>query len=120
MRKRVSMDSGFIKVILEAVTDILKDKVKTKTFKLPDPPCDISRDDIIVIRNKLRVSQEVFAYLLNVSPKTVKSWENDHSKPKGAALRLLNMTKKNQIYYSNIDTKKYVRNGNKDACCTIY
>lgn len=41
------------------------------------------------IRGDLRLSQPVFASLLNVSPETVKAWEQGKRVPEGAAVRLL-------------------------------
>lgn len=41
------------------------------------------------IRDKVRVSQGVFAALLNVNPSTVQKWEQGKVKPQNAALRLL-------------------------------
>ena len=43
------------------------------------------------IRDKVRVSQGVFAALLNVNPSTVQKWEQGKVKPQNAALRLLNI-----------------------------
>jgi putative transcriptional regulator len=41
------------------------------------------------IRGNLKLSQPVFAQLLNVSPETIKAWEQGKRVPDGAALRLL-------------------------------
>jgi putative transcriptional regulator len=41
------------------------------------------------IRSHLKLSQPVFAKLLNVSPETVKAWEQGKRVPDGAAVRLL-------------------------------
>jgi putative transcriptional regulator len=43
------------------------------------------------IRDKFRVSQGVFAALLNVNPSTVQKWEQGKVRPQNAALRLLNV-----------------------------
>ncbi len=40
-------------------------------------------------QGELRLSQPVFAKLLNVSPETVKAWEQGKRVPEGAAVRLL-------------------------------
>jgi putative transcriptional regulator len=42
-------------------------------------------------QKKLNVSQHIFALLLNVSPKTVQSWEQNVNAPSGPALRLLRL-----------------------------
>lgn len=51
----------------------------------------LSPKQIKRIRNKVRVSQGVFAALLNVNPSTVQKWEQGKVKPQSAALRLLNI-----------------------------
>lgn len=57
--------------------------------KLPEKPKDMTAKEIVALRKKLRVSQRVFAYLLNVSAKTVQAWEHRQNRPSGASLRLL-------------------------------
>jgi putative transcriptional regulator len=43
------------------------------------------------IRLALGASQSVFAYILNVSPKVVQSWEHGARRPTNAALKLLSI-----------------------------
>ena len=43
------------------------------------------------IRVKEKVSQPVFAKLLNISPETIKKWEQGDRHPVGASLKLLNL-----------------------------
>lgn len=47
--------------------------------------------EIKQIRLKAKVSQTVFAKLLNISSETVRKWEQGERKPAGAALKLLNL-----------------------------
>jgi putative transcriptional regulator len=46
------------------------------------------------IRESSRVSQAVFARLLNTSLSTVQKWEIDQKKPTGTALKLLRLVQK--------------------------
>lgn len=46
------------------------------------------------LRDKLNLSQPVFAAALNVSSETVKKWEQGTREPDGAALRLLELVEK--------------------------
>src|ERR1041384_5119697 len=46
---------------------------------------------IASLRVRLQLSQPVFAAALNVSPETVKKWEQGTREPDGAALRLLEL-----------------------------
>jgi putative transcriptional regulator len=47
------------------------------------------------IRQALGASQTVFAYILNVSPKVVQSWEHGARRPTNAALKLLSIAQSN-------------------------
>lgn len=47
------------------------------------------------IRKALGASQSIFAYILNVSPKVVQSWEHGARRPTHAALKLLSIAQNN-------------------------
>src|SRR5215208_8004138 len=53
----------------------------------PAPRYD--RERIIEIRSRLALSQPVFAQMLNVSPNTVRAWEQGKPVPEGPSLRLI-------------------------------
>jgi len=46
------------------------------------------------IREKMRVSQAVFARLMNTSLSTIQKWEIGQKKPTGSALKLLRLVQK--------------------------
>ena len=87
--------------ILEAVLETAKglhaagvmDQVTLREFdRLCLQPVEpLSPSKIKKIREQSRVSQAVFAALLNTSVSTVQKWENGEKKPSGAALRLLSV-----------------------------
>lgn len=54
-----------------------------------DPAPQFDREGILALRQRLRLTQPVFAQLLSVSPETVKGWEQGRFVPQGAANRLL-------------------------------
>lgn len=54
----------------------------------------MSLKDIARILQKLNCSQAVFAMTLNISPKTVKAWQQGSREPDDAALKLLTIAKK--------------------------
>jgi DNA-binding transcriptional regulator YiaG len=56
-------------------------------------PKPMSCQEIVSLRRKHSVSQRVFARLLNVSVKTVQSWEQGTRVPSDAALKLLSLAK---------------------------
>ncbi|QJT07514.1 helix-turn-helix domain-containing protein [Oceanidesulfovibrio marinus] len=57
---------------------------------LPKVPT-FSAEDIKRIRNKSKMSQAVFAVVLNTSTTTVQKWEQGTKKPGGMASRLLDV-----------------------------
>ncbi len=66
-----------------------------RTTSLPRPPKVLSKDDIATLRSDLKVSQAVFAGLLNISVRTVQAWEQGNGRPSGPSLKLLAIAKKN-------------------------
>ena len=64
-------------------------KLSLKTTVLPAPPPQASAGEIRALRRQLKMSQAVFAATLNVSIKTVQSWEQGVRAPSDAALRLI-------------------------------
>jgi len=65
-------------------------KLTCRTVHLPEAPPAISGGQIASLRQeKLHLSQNVFASVLNVSLKTVQAWEQGRNVPCGPALRLL-------------------------------
>jgi putative transcriptional regulator len=63
--------------------------LKTTTRELPDRPPEVGAEELSKLRLKSGMSQYVFARMLNVSTKTVQSWEQGARKPSHAALRLI-------------------------------
>lgn len=74
----------------------LMDQVTMREFDRlclpPVPP--LAPDDIKAIRQLSKVSQSVFASMLNISVSTVQKWEIGQKKPTGTALKLLHMVRK--------------------------
>src|SRR5437899_9639095 len=68
--------------------------LRSRTLRLPPPIKAIKPKDIAEIRQRLSVSQAVFARLLNVPRVTAISWEQGRRKPTGAALKLLDLARK--------------------------
>ena len=55
----------------------------------------LSATEILQIRKKLKVSQSVFAKLLNVSVSSVRQWEQNLRHPSGSTMILLELLQKN-------------------------
>mgnify|MGYP001594432255 FL=1 len=90
--------------ILEAVRETAKglhaagvmDQLTLREFdRMCLPPVEALRpEEIKKIREKSRVSQAVFAALLNTSVSTVHKWEIGQKRPTGTALKLLHLVQK--------------------------
>jgi putative transcriptional regulator len=93
-----------LKTILEAVHDTAKglhkagvmDQVTLREFdRLCLPPIEpLKPEQIKKIREDSRVSQAVFAAILNTSLSTIQKWEIGQKRPTGAALKLLHLVQK--------------------------
>jgi putative transcriptional regulator len=66
-----------------------------RATELPPPPRKLRPRDIRQIRRSLNASQVLFARFLNVSPNTIRSWEQGTRRPQGADLKLLAIAKRN-------------------------
>jgi putative transcriptional regulator len=58
---------------------------------------EFSPSEIAKLRERAGVSQAVLAGFLNVAVNTVSQWERGERKPTGAALKLLNVVKRNGV-----------------------
>ena len=69
-----------------------------RTVQVPDPPPEIAAKEVASLRTRTGMSQAVFARVLNVSTKTVQSWEQGERKPSHAALRMLQVFRENPAF----------------------
>jgi putative transcriptional regulator len=85
-----------IKKGLEEILEYKQGKrtLRTKLIELPEPPLKYRAKDIKQIRENAKYSQGVFAVILNVSKRTVQSWESGVRSPTHSALRLLEIIDK--------------------------
>jgi putative transcriptional regulator len=60
-----------------------------KTVEIPEEPPEIDAKTLAAIRSQAAMSQSIFARVLNVSYKTVQSWEQGLREPSHASRRLL-------------------------------
>ncbi|MGP0066820.1 MAG: helix-turn-helix domain-containing protein [Isosphaeraceae bacterium] len=87
-RLKIGLEEG----ILHAKGEIT---LKTTTLEMPDRPPEVSAEELTELRLANGMSQAIFARMLNVSTKTVQSWEQGHRKPSQAALRLIQVFRQN-------------------------
>ena len=97
-RRTIPFDAEALVQSVEAVRDAVtgRSKITLRTTKvaLPRPAPSMAASEIARLRKRLKLSQPVFAALLNVPTVTAISWEKGRRKPSGAALRLLQIARK--------------------------
>lgn len=92
-REPKSMAEGLQQGLREAV-EYSKGRLKAKehVVEVPGPAPKWSSAAIRRLRKEaLEMSQPIFAALLNVTPSTVRAWEQGQKTPSGAAARLLQL-----------------------------
>ena len=75
----------------------LMQKVKPRVISI-EPIPHYKAKQIKLIRNKLNLTQEVFAKVLGVSIKTVEAWEAGKNIPNGPAQRILALLSKDNNF----------------------
>lgn len=66
-----------------------KGELDLRTIEIPEEPPELDAKTVTALRKKANMSQAIFARLLNVSTKTVQSWEQGVRKPSHASRRLI-------------------------------
>lgn len=101
-RKKKTFGEGLLESMNQAIAiergELKPARVTTKVITARDvrpmPAPRFSERAVRSLRTKLQLSQPVFAHFLNVSPETVKSWEQGKNYPAGAAARLLQVAER--------------------------
>ena len=96
------MRQSIKKAIGNTVQDLISRGIKTsftakelKELGIEIPEIEIDAKDIQKIREKIKLSQSVFAKVLNVSSSSVRQWEQGKRTPTGSTKVLLELLKKN-------------------------
>jgi len=106
MKSKTVNKNKFFEDLKEGLEEVLnhrrgKIKLTSEFIEVPEPPAKYKPKEIRKIREERNYSQSFFAKVLNVSPKTIQSWESGIRKPSHASLRLLEIIEKN-IYQPEI------------------
>lgn len=88
---------------MQALELHLKGKItlKTTVVEIPDPIV-ITPEEVKAIRQKLNLSQAVFARKLHTSVRTYQGWEQGRTKPNLQAVLLLKMVEKSPKTFEQI------------------
>ena len=95
------MRNSIKKAIGETVQDLVNSGLKTSftekelnSLRITIPEVHLTTYQIKEIRENLNLSQTVFAKLLNVSPSSIRQWEQGKRQPTGATKVLLDLLKR--------------------------
>lgn len=91
--KDLSIGEGIISSLEEAIKYEKGEKIKglkSHSYTVAPLP-DYKGKEIKEIRNKLGLTQSIFAYVFGVSIKTVEAWESGRNHPAGPAQRMLSI-----------------------------
>lgn len=95
------MRDSIKKAIGETVQDMINSGFKTSftekelnSLTVTIPEVQLTTHQIKKIRENLNLSQTVFAKLLNVSPSSIRQWEQGKRKPSGSTKVLLDLLKR--------------------------
>jgi len=97
MAVKMKTGSRVLAVVQETARDLHEagaiDKERMAQFDAlcVGPAPEFSGRKIRALRRRHGISQEVLASALNTSVATIRQWENDERRPRGAALRLLDL-----------------------------
>ena len=95
------MRDSIKKAVGETVQDLINSGFKTSftekelnSLGVTIPEVQLTTRQIKEIRDTLNLSQAVFAKLLNVSPSSIRQWEQGKRKPTGVTRGLLDLLKR--------------------------
>ena len=88
-KKKVNLFADLKQSLQGAVAYEQGQKSSLRVTELPPPPKPLSANQIRAIRQSFKVSQAVFARIMNVSTNAVESWEQGVRHPREATLKLL-------------------------------
>lgn len=95
--KEIEFSADALVASVEAMADHVRGgrklTLRSRTY-VTSPVKPLEAQEVAEIRQRLNVSQAVFASLLNVSKVTAISWEKGRRRPSGAALRLLHVARR--------------------------
>ena len=87
---------------LEEGLAFCRGEITLKTTVFLDEPPATTPAGIVQLREQLRVTQRVFAQMLNVSPRTVQDWERGLRTPTQSSLRLLQVIQQRPEVFAEV------------------
>lgn len=93
-RKKIKVFGSLQESLREALAHERGQEGVLRVSQLPPAPKPLTPSQIRAIRQSFKVSQAVFARIINVSQNTVESWEQGVRHPREATLKLLTIAHK--------------------------
>jgi len=80
---------------LSALADAREGKRTLRTHAVAfRPPPDITPEELVRVRKRLRLSSALFATCLRTNPRTLENWEQGRAKPNAQAAILIGLVRK--------------------------
>jgi putative transcriptional regulator len=80
-------------------------KLTLRSVKLAAPPVPhLKKGEIRTVRERLGVSQTVFAYMLRVNPRTLQRWEQGQNQPNDQAVVLIRLVEEHPEVLRHLET----------------
>lgn len=100
--------------IREGYEAALRGEGRETIIIMPDPVRRYAPADVAILRRRLGMTQIEFSHLLNVSLKTVESWEQGLRPPSAASARLLQIVENPDAFTRIVHQCENVAAGVKD------
>ena len=95
MRNSIKQSVGStVQDLLNSGIEVSFTKKELRSLGVKIPEIEFSPEKISLLRKKMNVSQSVFAEILNVSPSSIRQWEQGKRTPSGSTKVLLELLEK--------------------------
>ena len=79
----------------EALADARTGKRTLRTHKVEaQPVSEVTAQEVVMLRERLKLSRPVFARYLRTNPRTLENWEQGRAKPNAQAALLIRLVEK--------------------------
>jgi len=95
--KRAARRSLFAELVegMNALAEAREGKRTLRTHRVEfKPPPEVTPDELVHVRTRLRLSRGLFATFLRTNPRTLENWEQGRARPNPQAALLISLVKK--------------------------
>lgn len=90
-------------------------KITLKTHKVAQAPLEVDADELVALREKLKMSQAVFASLFHINKRTYQNWEQGRGKPNEQAALLFRLVERKPEIINELQNLEADREGSTSA-----